>query len=192
MIRQTSLSTCKRGQVRIHHFSIGNVERFSAIVGPGEWVGVASIAAKEKYGIRARAIAKSLIWQIPAAPLVSALASTPEIAAIMVTQLAGRLLQAYDEASRLVFQGVDRRILLTLLDFGKSVAAVAHADDVTLQITHEELAQAVGAARETVGAALTALRERNLIQTSRKRVSFNRQALREFAAAQAQGLTSAS
>jgi CRP/FNR family transcriptional regulator len=177
----------QRGQVRVHHFSSSNTERFQAILGPGAWVGVAALAKRPQYSIRARVIAQSLVWQIPATPLLHALAATPGIAATMVTQLADRLFESYEEASRLVFHDADRRLVLTLLDFSKSAAAIKQADGITLQITHQELAQAVGAARETVSIALNTLRERNLVRTSRNRVTFNPQALKRFAAAQAAG-----
>ena len=45
---------------------------------------------------------------------------------------------------------------------------------------HEQLAQAVGAARETISLALTHLREQNLLRTGRNQLFFNPDALQEF------------
>ncbi|MGA2443519.1 MAG: helix-turn-helix domain-containing protein, partial [Tepidisphaeraceae bacterium] len=48
---------------------------------------------------------------------------------------------------------------------------------VELRITHAQLAEAVGAARETVTLCLIHLRQENLVHTSRSRVTFNPQDL---------------
>ena len=61
--------------------------------------------------------------------------------------------------------------------FRNSPAARLVPGGVELRITHAQLAQAVGAARETVTLCLIQLRNENLVQTSRSRVTFNPQAL---------------
>jgi CRP-like cAMP-binding protein len=169
------------GQVRIYQSSGDDAERLSAILGRAAWFGVAGLARKPTYGMRARVFAKSRIWTIPAIALHDALAKTPDIAVSVVTQLATRLYESYEAAARLVFQDCDQRLVRALLDFGNSAAAVRQDNDVMLQITHHELAQAVGAARETVSLALTTLRQQKLVRTGRNRLSFNPEALRRFA-----------
>jgi len=169
------------GQVRIYQSIGDDGERLSAILGRAAWFGVAGLARKPTYGMRARVFAKSLIWTIPANALHDALAKTPDIAVSVVTQLAMRLYESYEAAARLVFRDCDRRLVRTLLDFSNSAAAVMQDNDVMLQITHHELAQAVGAARETVSQALTTLRRKKLVWTGRNRLSFNPEALRTFA-----------
>ena len=179
----------QEGQVRVHHIGRDNTERFSAILGPGDWVGMAGLAARPIYCCRARVFAKSIVWHIPATALHDALAKTPKIAACVVTQLAERLLESFEAASRLVFHGTDRRLVQTLIDFSSSAAAVTDDDGVVLQMTHNELAQAVGAARETVSLVLMDLRERNLIRTARNWLAFNPQVLKRFAELQGSGGT---
>jgi CRP-like cAMP-binding protein len=60
-----------------------------------------------------------------------------------------------------------------LLKFSRSAAAVATRDGVELRMTHEQLAQAVGTARETISLLLHELRNENLIRTGRNRVMFD-------------------
>ena len=182
--RADSVFYVQRGHIRIHHFSVVGAERFNAILGPGTWVGVASLAGRPTYSIRARATAHSLIWQLPADMLLKSLGPAPDIAALLIKQLADRVFESYEEASRLVFHGTGQRLVLTLLSFSKSAAAVEQPDGVSLAITHQELAQAIGSARETVSNALNVLREKKLVRTSRNRVTFNPQVLRQFAATQ--------
>ena len=64
--------------------------------------------------------------------------------------------------------------------FSESAAATQHDGGVVLRITHQQLAQAVGVARETVSVALTQLRQRNLLRTGRNQLIFNPQALRDL------------
>ena len=71
------------------------------------------------------------------------------------------------------------------LRFSSSAAATTQGTDVVLHLTHEQLAQAVGAARETISLALTEMRHRNLVRTGRNRLIFNREALRQFGGAAA-------
>jgi DNA-binding transcriptional regulator YhcF (GntR family) len=56
-----------------------------------------------------------------------------------------------------------------------------------LRITHRQLAEAVGAARETISLALTQLRHQNLLRTGRNRVVFQIDAMKAFADAKALG-----
>src|SRR2546421_279162 len=72
------------------------------------------------------------------------------------------------------------RLVNTMLRFSHSAAAERHGDSIELHITHDQLAQAVGVARETVSLALTEMRHQNLVRTGRNRVIFNPDALREF------------
>ncbi|HEY7087821.1 MAG TPA: helix-turn-helix domain-containing protein, partial [Tepidisphaeraceae bacterium] len=94
-------------------------------------------------------------------------------------QLAAKLLTAHEEGSRLVFEDCNHRLVSVLLRFSRSAASTTRDDDsVVLRITHDQLAQAVGVARETVSLALTQLRQQNLLQTGRNQLVFSPEALR--------------
>ena len=82
--------------------------------------------------------------------------------------------------ANLIFQDCNNRLIQTLIRFSHSAAATPAGDEVVLRITHHQLAQAVGVARETVSLALTQLRHRNLLRTGRNQLTFNPEALRQF------------
>jgi CRP-like cAMP-binding protein len=94
-------------------------------------------------------------------------------------QLARKLSAARRDAAELVFDDCRHRLLHTLLRFAGSSAASPHPHGVVLHITHRQLAQAVGVARETVSLALTNLRRQKLLHTGRNQLMFNPDELRD-------------
>lgn len=184
-----SLFLLHAGQVRVHLLTPGEGERavrLLEILGPGDWFGAPALIgggagnAVAAYGTRAVAMTSASISEIPADRVFAAIPQQPQIAAALIRALAGKLQTAYGEAAGLVFDDTNQRLIKTLLQFSRSAAATEREEGVELRITHQQLAQAIGAARETVSLALTQLRQKNLLRTGRNRLSFNRDALESF------------
>ncbi len=109
------------------------------------------------------------------------LATRPDAAAHVIRHLADGLRRARGDAARLVFDDCNQRLIKTMVRFANTAAATRQAGGPTvLHITHEQLAQAVGVARETVSLALTEFRHQNLVRTGRNQLVFNADALRAF------------
>ena len=169
------------GQVRLYQIGPDDSSRLTDILGHGEWFGIAALAKADTYGTRAVVVSASILWALPAARLMELLGAQPKAAIELVAQLASRLGAAHDDAARLVFDDCNQRLIQTLLRFSRTAAATPQDDgEVILRITHEQLAQAVGAARETVSLALTQLRQRNLLRTGRNRLFFKPNNLQQF------------
>lgn len=169
------------GQVRVYQVGPNGSAHLADILGPGEWFGTAALARAPMYGARAVAASASAIWSIPADHLFHLASEQPRIALGLLGQLAERLQTAHEAAARLVFDDCNERLVQTLLRFSRSPAATRQqSGEVALQITHRQLAEAVGAARETISLALTQLRQRKLLRTGRNRVLFNPLALQQF------------
>jgi len=169
------------GQVRLYQVGPDGCMRLSDILGPGDWFGIAALARAGTFGARATAVSNTILWSISAERLMELLAQQPEMALEVVSQLASRLEAAHEAAAHLVFDDCNQRLIQTLLRFSRTAAATPQDDGgVVLRITHQQLAQAVGAARETVSLALTQLRQRNLLRTGRNRLFFNPQVLAQM------------
>jgi CRP/FNR family transcriptional regulator, cyclic AMP receptor protein len=169
------------GQVRIYQVGPDSESlRLIEILGADDWFGAAALAHTRTYGTRAVAATRAVISEVPADKWHQALASTPEVAAEVIGQLARKLQAAQEDAGRLVFDDCNERLVKTLLRFSHSAAATRRDDtgEVVLRITHQQLAQAVGAARETISLALTHLRQRDLLKTGRNQLFFNPEVLR--------------
>ncbi|MGH3395360.1 MAG: Crp/Fnr family transcriptional regulator, partial [Streptosporangiaceae bacterium] len=99
------------------------------------------------------------------------LASRPEVAMHMLGALAQRLRRINDIKADLVFTDVPGRVAKALLDLGSRFGV---QQDNGLQVNHdltqEELAQLVGASRETVNKALADFAARGWIQLAAKSV----------------------
>lgn len=169
-----------RGQIRTYHVGNDDYGRLIDILGPEAWFGEAALAKQATYGEQATAVVPSVVSEIPAERFLSLLLQQPRAAVEVYRQLAAKLTAAREDAAGLVFDDCHSRLLKALVRFSRSAAASPHGDGVVLRITHEQLAQAIGVARETVSLALTQLRQQNLLRTGRNQLLFNPEALRNF------------
>lgn len=169
----------RRGQVRLYWVGGSGETRLVEILGPGQWFGAAALAREATYRMRAVVVASAVISEVGVEKLLSALAANPSQFAELNRQLAKKLLLQTEEGSRLVFEDCTRRLVNALLRFSDSAASTTREDGVLLRITHDQLAQAIGVARETVSLTLTQLRQQNLLRTGRNQLVFNPQTLRQ-------------
>jgi CRP-like cAMP-binding protein len=168
------------GQVRVYQPGPDSSARLLEILGPGDWFGVAALAGAKTYGNRAVAVSSVVLSEVPADKWLALLSREPAVATEWVGRLAGKLVAAREDAACLVFDDCNQRLIKTLLAFSRSAAATPHPEGVVLRITHQQLAQAVGAARETISLALTQLRQQKLLRTGRNQLFFDPQVLEKF------------
>ena len=166
------------GQVRLYQVGPDGEERLADILGPGQWFGRAALSDRPTYIAQAVAATQAQLSRVSARNLMEHLGTHPQAAVAIIRQLAGSLRDVREDAARLQFQDCNQRLIEAMLRFSDSAAATAQGSDIVLHLTHEQLAQAVGAARETVSLALTEMRHKNLVRTGRNRLIFNRDALR--------------
>ncbi|MBC8107783.1 MAG: Crp/Fnr family transcriptional regulator [Anaerolineae bacterium] len=169
-----------RGQVRTYQVGENGASRLCEILGTDDWFGVAALANAESYGTRAVAVGPTVLTEIKADRLLTSLSRRPESLVELSRQLAQRLQNAREESAELMFRDTNQRLINALVRFARSAASTQREDGVVLNITHSQLAQAVGAARETISLALTQLRHQNLVRTGRNQLFFDPQALSQF------------
>src|SRR5436190_10117534 len=168
------------GQVRVYQSGPDDSARLLEILGPGDWFGVPALAGADTYGSRAVAVSAVTVSEVPAERWLALLNQNPSVATEWVSRLAGKLVRAAEDAACLVFDDCNQRLIKTLLQFSRTAAATPHPEGVVLRITHQQLAQAVGAARETISLALTQLRQQKLLRTGRNQLFFNPEVLENF------------
>jgi len=182
------------GQVRTYQASPTGSRRLIEILGTDQWCGAAALAGAECYGEAAEAVVPTTASVISAERLFAVIGQQPKAAAELIRQLATKLAAYRQDASDLVFEDCNHRLLRTLVHLSQSPAASPAADGagVVLRITHQQLAQKVGVARETISLALAQLRRKNLLKTGRNQLFFNPANLRENGNGNGNGSTAAS
>ena len=170
------------GQVRLYQVGPDNSSRLVEILGAGEWFGTAALAeeGRREYGTRAVVVTQAVVTEVSADRWLAALSRQPQLATEWVRVLAAKVEAARADAACLVFNDCNQRLIRALLHLSRSAAAAPHPEGVVLRITHHQLAQAVGAARETVSLALTQLRLKNVLRTGRNQLFFNPDVLQQL------------
>jgi CRP/FNR family cyclic AMP-dependent transcriptional regulator len=143
------------GKIKLGRSSPDGRENLLAILGPGEMFGELSLFDPGARTATATAVAETQIVGLTNEQLKTFLAERPGVAATLLAALARRLRRTNESLADLVFTDVPGRVAKALLDlaerFGRPVdggVMVSH------DLTQEELAQLVGASRETVNKAL--------------------------------------
>jgi CRP/FNR family transcriptional regulator len=150
------------GKVKISHTSGDGREQAIAILGPGDLLGELSIFDAQPRGATATAVNDTTLATLSESAFHDWLGEHPSAALALLRALAERLRQTNEAMADLVFTDVPGRTAKTLLHlaerFGDEDNRVAH------DLTQEELAQLVGASRETVNKALSDFANRGWIR----------------------------
>jgi CRP/FNR family cyclic AMP-dependent transcriptional regulator len=159
------------GKVKLGRTSTDGRENLIAILGPGEMFGELSLFDPGPRTMTATAVAETQLMGLGNDSLTSLLTGRPEVAKALLAALAKRLRRTNEHLADLVFTDVPGRVAKALLDlanrFGRPVeegVLVAH------DLTQEELAQLVGASRETVNKALADFATRGWIKLEARAV----------------------
>jgi CRP/FNR family transcriptional regulator len=166
------------GEIRLFQTGPNGRRSLLAILGPGELFGLSSLGRLAGYGKLAISVGDSEVIVVPADRLQNALLSHGNLAIQLVELLAHQLHSIWTEGSELFLEDCRFRLIRKLIGFAGSPAATPAPGGVELRITHAQLAQAIGAARETVSICLMELRRENLVETRRNRVIYDPERLR--------------
>ncbi len=169
-----------RGQVRLYQTGPRGAGRLLTILGPGEWFGVVALAQASRAQHRAMAVGPTVLLKAHGNRFLDVLTHHPLAAVQLSRNLAQKVVTAVEDAAGLVFDDVTQRLVKALLRFSTSAAAQRVPGGVILRVTHEQLAQAIGVARETVSLNLTQLKNQNLLTTGRNQLRFDPATLAEF------------
>ncbi|NUS52391.1 MAG: Crp/Fnr family transcriptional regulator [Nocardioidaceae bacterium] len=143
------------GKVKLGRTSTDGRENLLAIQGPGQMFGELSLFDPGPRSATVTAVTDATFSSLSHEDLLKWLDGRPAVARGLLAQLAGRLRRANDVVADLVVSDVHGRVAKALLDladrFGRTADDGVH---VHHDLTQEELAQLVGASRETVNKAL--------------------------------------
>jgi CRP-like cAMP-binding protein len=143
------------GKIKLGRRSGDGRENLLSILGPGEMFGELSLFDPGPRTATASSVAEGVVYELDHEQLIQWIEQHPSVAKHLLQALAQRLRRTNETLADLVFSDVPGRVAKALLDlanrFGERTSEgvrVAH------DLTQEELAQLVGASRETVNKAL--------------------------------------
>ena len=160
------------GKIKLGRSGSAGRENLLAVLGPGQMFGELSVFDPGPRSSTATAVTASEIRTLEHDELMGWLTGRPEVAQGLLAQMAARLRRANDVVADLVFSDVPGRVAKQLLELAKRFGD--RADDgihVHHDLTQEELAQLVGASRETVNKALADFAARGWIRLEPRSVT---------------------
>ncbi len=159
------------GKIKLGRTSADGRENLLAVLGPGEMFGELSLFDPGPRTATATAVTETSLIGLGHDDLQPWLSGRPEVAAQLLRALAQRLRRTNDYLADLVFSDVPGRVAKALLDLAKRFGVPAEDGlHVTHDLTQEELAQLVGASRETVNKALADFAQRGWLRLEARAV----------------------
>ena len=159
------------GKIKLHHASGDGREALLMVLGPGDMFGELSLFDPGMRASTATAVVDSEVASLGNADLRPWLRLHPEVAQSLLQALAHRLRRTSETMSDLVFADVPGRVAKALLELGSKFGTPTGSGMlVQHELTQEELAQLVGASRETVNKALADFTQRGWIEVDQRQV----------------------
>jgi CRP/FNR family transcriptional regulator, cyclic AMP receptor protein len=150
-----SLYIVLSGKIKLGRRAADGRQNLIALTGPSDMIGELSLFDPGPRSATVTTVTDATFASLSHEDLLRWLDGRPIVAHGLLAQLAGRLRRANDVVADLVFSDVPGRVAKALLDladrFGRTADDGVH---VHHDLTQEELAQLVGASRETVNKAL--------------------------------------
>lgn len=143
------------GKIKLGRSSSDGRENLLSILGPGEMFGELSLFDPEPRTSTATAVTDARLVSLAHDAVIGLLSSNPQTSLELLRRLAQRLRKSNEVLADLVFADVPGRVAKAIMDLGERFGV--QKDDgfhVNHDLTQEELAQLVGASRETVNKAL--------------------------------------
>jgi CRP-like cAMP-binding protein len=161
----------ERGLVRIYRLSERGAEAALGYVRPGEVFGELGAFEQPRESF-AEAVRRSTVWRVPAAELRRVLDLHPHVALSVTAQIGRRLKRIESRVENLVFRSLRARLSRILLelseDFGRDEDGLLVVD---FAVRQQDLAELVGATRQSVNLCLRELRDSGLVAYRKGRLA---------------------
>ncbi len=159
------------GRIRISKLSETGKELTLAYHEPGEIFGEHTLLDGQPRRTMAVALISSRVWAIPREECL-ALAHSSSVFALRIGTIIGRRRHELENRmEKLVFRDVPARLAFQLLWLaGKYGVEKDDSTEIDLQLSQMELANMIGATRETTSTALNELKRVGILETSHRRI----------------------
>jgi len=152
------------GRVEAVHLSPDGRKFVSFEARVGDILGEASLAAGANYTSCAEAASRAHVFRLRGETVSALLREGGDFAAVFASALARRLGQTEERAGQVALHGLECRVARVLIDESEAGAKV-------IQLTHQEIAERAGAARESVTQTLNRFKRQGLLDLTRRAIS---------------------
>jgi len=168
----SSVFVLAAGRAKICHLTQEGKQSILAFIEPGEMFGELSIVDDGPRDEYAEAIEKSTVLQIPGDVIRHLIEHHPEVS-LGVTRLIGfRRRRVERRLKNLLFLSNRQRLTHLLIElagqYGKHTPA---GIELTIKLSHQDLANVIGSTRETVTVELGAMQNEGLLTTGRRKIT---------------------
>ena len=155
------------GVVKLSTYSNFGKTLISRFVNSGEILGVAASISGNPYVVTAEVHEPSAVKFIRRGDFVTFLANHPEATLQAARQLADNYFAALSELQNIgMSHSAEEKLARFILNWESNHAEARKGNRLVISLTHEEIANTIGASRETVTRLLSAFRNKRLLKTS--------------------------
>jgi CRP/FNR family transcriptional regulator, cyclic AMP receptor protein len=162
-----SLFVVRDGRVKVVLIGEDGREVILGVLGVGEYFGELSLIDDRPRSAHVIAMEDSNLLVLRREDFRKRVESSPSVAWSLLTELSRRLRRADDKIGGLVLLDVPGRIARLLLD----LAEESGTDAIEKTLTHQTIAQMIGASRETVSRAMKDFQDAGWITVERRRIA---------------------
>jgi len=175
-----SLFVVRDGRVKVVLIGEDGREVILGVLGVGEYFGELSLIDDRPRSAHVIAMDDAHLLVLRREDFRKRVESSPAVAWALLTELSRRLRRADEKIGGLVLLDVPGRIARLLLDLAEEMGS----DTIDKPLTHQTIAQMIGASRETVSRAMKDFQDANWVSVVRRKISLtDRPALEQRAQA---------
>lgn len=138
------------------------------LVRPGELIGDRALSAVDPYRYSAEALADGSLWEVSREIFQNVCDNSSDVLAWVTSQVEHRLAEVERRIELISFARVEFRLLSLLNDFA-ALTGVA-TGPVQVPLSQSEIAQLIGATRETASTTLNQFERRGLVRLGRRQI----------------------
>lgn len=168
-----SLFVVESGSLKVGRRTASARGRIIALLGPGELFGEMSLLDDSPRDATVTAVTATTLLELPQDRFDEWLTTHPALSGVLLGLMAKRLRESNEVLADLVFADVPSRVARLILRLSEQFGTAGPDGSVVVdhRLTQDELAQCVGAARETVNKALASFASRDWIEVRQKTIT---------------------
>lgn len=161
----------KDGTVKISQVTESGKEAILAIVSTGEVFGENALFRDEVRDVTATAMEDSLVCVVSSEKFRHFLEMHPNLSTKILIHAGDRARELEQRIIDIAFRTVNERLAILLLTLAQrfEIDPHTHGELIDLPLTHQEVANLIGATRESTSLAISELRHQGLIETDQHR-----------------------